>query len=348
MALYDAEHGFYSSGRARIGRGGDFFTNVSVGPLFGQMLARQFEQMWELLGKPHEFTLVEQGANNGDFARDVLQAAKGEFREALRCTLVEPAPILRARQQENLRDFSANVTWCESLEALAPFSGVHFSNELFDALPVHLVRFVDGEWRECFVDGDLQLIDGAPSSEALRARIEKLALPGIENYETEVNLDALNLMDEIAKKLSRGYTLAIDYGFPRDVFYAPERARGTLTAHARHRRSFNPLELVGESDLTAHVDFTSLAERGVATGCALAGFTDQHHFLASLAQYFFASSAPDAKQARALQTLMHPQFLGTVFKVLALQKAVASPQTLTGFEFARDPHAALGLAGAAD
>lgn len=340
-SLYDPEHGFYTSARAQIGRRGDFFTNVSVGPLFGQLLARQFAEMWERLGKPDEFRIVEQGANNGDFAADVLRAAAPDFRAALRYTIIEPAPRLRARQQETLGEFLDRLTWCESLAQLAPFCGVHFSNELLDALPVHLLRFREGAWRERGVDENLVLIDLPVCDENLSVRLKLLPLPQLEGYETEVNLAAGAWIRKVAAKLTRGYVLTIDYGYPRDIFYAPERHCGTLTCYAQHRRSFDPMQEIGESDLTAHVDFTSLAEEARAAGCGLAGFTDQHHFLVPLARDLFATNPPSAKESRALQTLIHPQFLGITFKVLALQNS--APPHLTGFEFATDPAAALGL-----
>ncbi|SRR5581483_8816730 len=339
MALYDAQHGYYASGRAEIGRRGDFFTNVSVGPLFGRLLAMQFEEMWERLGNPQEFCIVEQGANNGDFARDVLQAVSPEFRDALRYVIVEPALLLRERQRATLADFSCSVIWHESLAELSPFCGVHFSNELLDAMPVHLVRFSRGEWRERCVDENLAFVDCEIRDKTLRTRCTHI--PWIENYETEIHLDALAWVDEIAAKLSRGYLLAIDYGWPRDVFYSVERAHGTLTCYAQHQRSYDPLQNIGELDITAHVDFTSIAERAIGHGFELAGFTDQHHFIVGLMQHFFAQRSPDAKESRALQTLMHPQLLGTIFKVLALRKD--APALLRGFEFSRDAALALGL-----
>lgn len=342
-ALYDPAGGYYAADRARIGRGGDFFTNVSVGPLFGQLLATQFEEMWTLLGEPADFWIVEQGAHAGDFARDVLTAVTADFRKALRYRIVEPAPALRARQEKSLRDFSEKVAWSDSVAALAPFCGVHFSNELLDAFPVHRVRFAEGNWRECCVDADLRPIDRKMDNPELRARIAALPLPEIENYETEINLEALTWIDQLAGKLWRGYVLAIDYGYPRAVFYAPGRARGTLSACAQHRRISDPWHRPGETDLTAQVDFTSLAERAARGGFHLAGFTDQHHFMTALARDFFASHPPDAKQARAFQTLMHPQFLGTVFKVLALEKPPVAAEKLRGFAFARDPRIELGL-----
>src|ERR1700737_2489743 len=142
QALYHPRHGYYSSGRAEIGRRGDYFTNGSVGPLFGQLLAAQFAEMWERLGEIESFVVVEQGAHHGEFARDLLSAAGKDwpkFFEKLRYQIIEPFPILQARQSETLREFEEKVSWAKSLSELDPFVGVHFSNELVDSMPVHLI-----------------------------------------------------------------------------------------------------------------------------------------------------------------------------------------------------------------
>src|SRR5207245_10924976 len=142
QALYHPEHGYYSSGRASIGRRGDYFTSVSIGPLFGQLLAAQFAQMWERLDQIDNFVIVEQGAHHGDFARDVLGSArKGwpEFFAALCYRIVEPFPILQDRQSQTLAEYEVKIEWRDSIDALEPFTGVHFSNELLDAMPVHLI-----------------------------------------------------------------------------------------------------------------------------------------------------------------------------------------------------------------
>src|SRR6516162_1255743 len=139
QALYHPEHGYYSSGRCMIGRKGDYFTSVSVGPLFGQLLSAQFGEIWDCLGKIDKFTIVEQGAHDGQFARDVLESVEKrapEFFAALRYRIVEPFPILQERQSRTLELFRDKIEWCDSLQ---PFVGVHFSNELLDAMPVRLI-----------------------------------------------------------------------------------------------------------------------------------------------------------------------------------------------------------------
>ena len=165
-------------------------------------------------------------------------------------------------------------------------------------------------------------------------------------YETEVNLAALKWVENLAQKLIRGYVLAVDYGYSRAAFYAPERKSGTLRCRAGHRIIDSPLTDVGEVDITAHVDWTSVARRGEECGLSLDGFTDQHHFITGLIsrlpQAEFAGEN-DPRDRRALQTLLHPEFLGRTFQFLALAKNIPPDGQLSGLGFARNPRIALGL-----
>jgi SAM-dependent MidA family methyltransferase len=343
QALYHPEFGYYSSGRCAIGRRGDYFTNVSVGPLFGRLLAAQFAEMWEVLGRPGDFTIVEQGAHHGEFAGDVLEEARErtpDFFSALRYTLIEPFPILEARQREKLRDFGEKVAWRKSLGDLEPFTGVHFSNELLDSMPVRLVSRARGEdWKERLVTeaGDgFAFVTRPIADEKLRAHLERVPQPGDTLYETEVNLVALDWIEDVGRKITRGFLLAVDYGYPRAEFYAAERTTGTLQCRAEHRAASSPLEGIGRADITAHVDWTSVAERGGESGLSLIGFTDQHHFITGL----LTRRAPEESERRALQTLLHPELLGATFQYLALGKNVSGDE-MSGFRFARDPQNAL-------
>jgi SAM-dependent MidA family methyltransferase len=343
QALYHPELGYYSSGKCAIGRRGDYFTNVSVGPLFGRLLAAQFAEMWEILGRPGDFTIVEQGAHHGEFAGDVLEEARErapDFFSALRYCMIEPFSILEERQRERLRDFTEKVTWRKSLGDLEPFTGIHFSNELLDSMPVRLIsRASNEDWKERLVDraGDgFAFVTTPITDEKLRKHLEKLPGAGDALYETEVNLVALDWIEDVARKLTRGFVLAVDYGYPRDEFYAAERTSGTLQCRADHRGVSSPLKEVGRADITAHVDWTTVAERGEEAGLKLIGFTDQHHFITGL----LTCRAPQESERRALQTLLHPELLGTRFQYLALGRD-ALEQPLSGFRFARDPRAVL-------
>jgi SAM-dependent MidA family methyltransferase len=275
----------------------------------------------------------------------------------LRYWIIEPFPTLRERQSETVRDFSEKIRWEESLADLESFCGVHFSNELLDAMPVRLVSRVGSriqaagteDWQERRVaeSGDGFGFVTAPITDAeLLRHLETIPRHPGSPYETEVNLAALKWIEQLASKLSRGYVLAVDYGHSRENYYAPERRSGTLQSYARHRINPSPLTDVGDADITAHVDWTSLAERAEAHGLSVAGFTDQHHFttgvVTALMPEQFGPTA-DAATRRALQTLLHPEFLGTTFQFLALTKNVLPGIPLSGFKFARDARSALDL-----
>ena len=324
QALYHPEHGYYSSGRCVIGREGDYFTNVSVGPLFGQLLAAQFAQMWERLGKMNNFVIVEQGAHHGQFARDVLdfiQKRVPEFFDALRYLIVEPFPILQELQDHTLKAFQRKLGWCSSMQ---PFKGVHFSNELLDAMPVRLVS--DGVEKFVALDGDRFVFVERHVDEAI------------------FNQAALQCIDDVAANLQRGYVITIDYG------YSDEGAGNRVQIRSRHRNLDSPFEQIGEADITMRVNWKSIAQRAEANGLGVAGFTDQHHFLSGIVSgldcgdwdHFLMPLSPQAK--RELQTLLHPEMLGRAFQVLALMKNVGpEARQLAGFKFAREPRSALNL-----
>ncbi|HMJ07091.1 MAG TPA: SAM-dependent methyltransferase [Chthoniobacterales bacterium] len=351
QALYHPEHGYYSSGRAAIGRGGDYFTSVSVGPLFGRLLAAQFCEIWEALGRRAGFAIVEQGAHGGDFAHDVLTAAQRQhpdFFEALSYQIVEPFPILAARQAAALSAFRSKVRWHDSLLRLPPFCGVHFSNELLDAMPVHLVHWTGTEWRERHVsveNGEFAFVNLPVTDEALAKHLRKIPLPLPVGYETEVNLAALRWVEAVAPRMEDGVILIADYGWPRDEFYSPARTTGTLSSYAEHQRIPNPLTRIGEADLTAHVEWTSVAEGGAAAGLTVTRFADQHRFitglLADVVGHEFNVST-DEKTKRALQTLLQPSHLGMKFQFLALARDDRIVPRLSGFRFARNAETALG------
>lgn len=342
QALYHPEHGYYSAGRCAIGRAGDYFTNVSVGPLFGRLLAAQFAEMWGALGWPKDFVIVEQGAHGGDFACDMLTTAQeqhSEFFAALCYRIIEPFPVLRERQAAALAAFDAKVHWRRSLEELPPFRGVHFSNELLDAFPVHLVRWTGAEWMErCVAEigGRFAFADQPVSCDALARRLGVIPQPLPSGYETEVSLAAPRWIEALAPKLTEGFVMAVDYGWARDEFYAPHRIRGTLRCYSRHRVLASPLSEIGRADITAHVEWTTLIERAHARGLTLRGCTDQHHFITGLlAAQLDRVFSSDPKAQRALQTLLHPTQLGMKFKYLVFEKGAGRGAQLSGLSFAR-------------
>ncbi len=352
LALYEPERGYYSSGRAVIGRQGDFFTNVSVGSVFGQLLGTQFAEVWEKLGRPPDFTIVEHGANDGTFAADALAALSRfspECFNTIRYIIAEPFPVWHDRQQERLASFGDKIRWIESINQLELFVGVHFSNELFDALPVHLVlseAVKNGAvvWNQRFVSmsgNNFELIIGPVSDPNLEIALHRLPLlpPSVQ---TELNLAAPKLMREIAAKLARGVILTIDYGFSRAEFYSPHRREGSLEIRSRHRKLPSPFQQIGHADISAHVEWTSLAEAGQEAGAGALALTDQHHFFTGIiSKYQAAEEELGTTNKRALQTLLHPELLGRNFQVLGLAKNF--PESLSGFHFARNVQHELGL-----
>ena len=327
QALYHPEHGYYSSGRCAIGCNGDYFTNVSVGPLFGHLLASQFFEMWERLGKTNDFVIVEQGANDGQFALDVLEFVQKrlpKFFDALRYRILEPFPILQNRQRQKVEAFRDKIEWRESAE---PFTGVHFSNELLDAMPVRLIS------------GGVEKLVGLEGDKFVwvEQSVQGTAVSRLPEEEGCFNQAALESIDEIVANLQRGYVMAIDYGFLADEF------EKTVQVRARHRNLDSPFEQIGDADITISVHWRSIIERAQANGLRVVGFTDQHHFLTGIISRlendgWSESLVPYSQKVKGeLQTLLHPEMLGRAFQVLALAKNVnLDASRLGGFKFARE------------
>jgi SAM-dependent MidA family methyltransferase len=335
LALYHPEFGYYTSGRARIGRKGDFYTNVSVGPAFGRVLADQFGEMWENLGRPGAFGIVEQGANDGALAADILTALPDDCPAEYH--IIEPVAVLREAQQAKLEPLGRKVFWHDSLNALPPFTGVHFSNELIDALPFHLLRSTGSSWEELKVAQGEEGFVFQPAPPSLDISVLP---PRPSGYVAELRPAAGAWLGELAAKLQAGYILIADYGFSATDLYAHHRTEGTFSCYRAHQRDAKPLETPGEKDITAHVDFTALARTAEGAGLQWEGFTDQHHFLVGAAQNFLHSltGPPDAarqKQLRELQTLLHPETMGTQFHYLAFSRGVHERRPLSGFRYAR-------------
>ena len=346
QALYHPEYGYYSSGTARLGRAGDYFTNVSVGPMFGRLIAAQLAEIWEKLEEPPHFTVAEQGAHTGDLARDVLSAIERSWPQCfdrLRYVIVEPFAALRKRQTQAVANFAGKVTWCESLEAMETFVGVHFSNELLDALPVHLVgkrprsaKNRETEWFEKCVDWQrdkFTFVERPIADNRLRQQLEQFAaLPG----QFEFNQAALDWVDVVSTKLQRGYVLIIDYGYVHDDLVQPVDRAATLQCRAQHQIVSSPFDRIGACDITTHVDWTLIAQCAQKQGFEIAGFTDQHHFLTGIiSERPELATENDPSCRRQLQTLLHPEMLGRNCQVLGLSRGMDLKHTLSGFKFAR-------------
>jgi SAM-dependent MidA family methyltransferase len=342
QALYHPAHGYYMTPRQRIGKLGDFFTSSSVHALFGQLVARQLRQMWELLGQG-AFSIVEQGAGEGHFALDILSALQTEtpeFYRQLDYVLLEVSPDNRRRQQEVLQAHTERVRWSE-LEQLGELQGCFLSNELIDAFPVRLLEKQQGELKEVFVGLDPQgafcELMQAPQDAAVADHLDWLGVQPFEGNRFEVNLAAIAWMRQVAGMLKRGFVLTIDYGYPAEELYAPFRRDGTLMCYRQHRADEDPLQDIGAKDITAHVDFTALQQAGAESGLSSLCFIEQYRFLMGLgfveALMALQQQTTDEQQARvlrlSLKNLIMPEGgMGETFKVLIQAKGVDAPELL--------------------
>lgn len=300
LALYHPQYGYYNGDRPNIGKQGDFITSPHWSADFAEVLGEQFVEMWQILGKPDAFAIVEMGAGRGTFAANVLQYLQRKYPDLfkiLEYIIVEISPVLQAEQQHKLVEFKT-VKWCNWDEITNnSIVGCFFSNELVDALPVHQFIVEKGQIREIYVAAAAEQNEQSGSKfievvgELSNPKIaEYFDLVGIDlsatvyadGYRSEVNLAALDWISTVAKKLQRGYLLTIDYGHPAHRYYNPRRTEGTLQCYYRHRYHSNPYINVGRQDLTAHADFTALEKQGELCGLEVMGFTQQALFLMML------------------------------------------------------------------
>lgn len=353
-ALYQPEFGYYASGTRQIGRGGDFFTSVSVGPLFGEVLARRFLREWLEAACPARWRIIECGAHDGTLAADVLGAlATLDPRAfaALEYVIPEPLPALQAAQRITLHHLKEVVRFInDPLELAAnPLPGVAFGNEVLDALPFHLVEWRGGEWLECRValaaDGGFAWQSADIRDPLLRAALAPLGKNFPLGYRTEVRTCFHSFLEPLARGLQSGLMVWADYGFARADYYHPDRTTGTLRTFSNHQPGADPLDRPGETDITAHVDFTAVAEAALALGAQAAVFRPQGAWLTATAREWLLEQEghPQPSFSRQFQTLIHPAHLGGCFHFLELSWNPATvphdPANLTHRLFGTDPNA---------
>lgn len=343
MALYEPGLGYYEAQRETVGRAGDYLTSPEVSPLFGAMVGRQLREMWEVLGKPGRFQVVEVGAGTGRLCRDVMSwasRAATAFAGSIDYVLVETSAAMVERQKRLLAAddrLSDSVRWSEGLPR-----GIHgciLSNELLDAMPVHRVAMEGGELREVFVtwDGNRFVeVLREPADREIAQYFERLGLAPGERCRAEVNLEAASWMREAGAALDAGFVMTFDYGYEADQMYAPWRTDGTLMCFYRHNPSNDPYVRIGRQDMTSHVDFTSVRRAGVEAGMTTLGVVSQSEFLERLG--IMEALAPPAEgetdieeyvaRRRAVMELVDPGGLGRI-RVLVQAKGIGRP-TLTG------------------
>ncbi len=330
LALYHPQYGYYTTKAVDIGAQGDFFTSPHLGKDFGELLAVQFAQMWEVMGQPVPFTLVEMGAGQGILAVDILKYLYKHYREffnAVQYVIVEVSPSLKQQQQQLLQGVADKVKWCSLAEIPAlSIIGCFFSNELVDAMPVNLFSLQDGQLGEIYVtiskDNEFIEVVSAPSTPKIAQYFDLVGINLAQlsgNYRSEINLAAMEWLSTVAQKLQQGYLLTIDYGYTAARYYNPMRSQGTLQCYYRHQYHNNPYINIGQQDITAHVDFTALERWGEQCGLHNVGFTQQGLFLMALGlgeriAAISTNNANDLSQLlqrrEVLHQLIDPQGLG--------------------------------------
>jgi SAM-dependent MidA family methyltransferase len=331
-ALYDRERGYYNTERPKIGPAGDYYTSSNVHPAFGAVLARAFAELWNEFAGGQKLTLVEMGAGTGQLARDVMASTREEHPlmfDGLGYVVVESSPAMRARQQERLSEFGGRVGWHELSDIERnPISGIFFSNELVDAMPVHLVRFTKGRIEEQYVtvEGDrLALVWDEPSTSRLVDYVGRAGVNFREGQIIEINLEAIGWLENLSRAISRGFLVTIDYGDIAAHLYGPDRAAGTLRSFYRHSLIDSPLDRIGEQDITASVNFTALIEHGRDFGFETLSYERQTSFLIrnGLIERVAAmggDSADDLSGRLAVKNLFVPGGASDNFRVLIQKK----------------------------
>jgi len=332
LALYAPGLGYYMAGARKLGRDGDFVTAPEISSLFGRVLARQLRQL-----APGQGDILEIGAGSGALAADLLLELERLGCAPGRYFILELSPDLRDRSRDTLAARAPHlierVAW---LNQLPPsFVGTVIGNEVLDAMPVHVFERRGAGVVELGVasrDGGFGWEARPPSSPP--GAPDPSCFPA-EGYRSEAQFVARAFIQSLGRVLARGAALLIDYGFPRREYYHPQRARGTLMCHYRHRAHDDPFFLPGLQDITSHIDFTAIAQAGREAGLELLGYTNQAQFLVNcgitdvLAETPAADAVVYTPLAAQAQKLLSPAEMGEFFKVIAFGRE--APPALLGF-----------------
>ncbi len=337
LALYDPQVGYYTSGMQKFGEQGDFVTAPEMTPLFGKTLARQIQEVFKHVTFP---ILLEFGAGSGKLCVDLLREL--EDKEALpeQYWILEVSGDLSLRQKklitQEIPHLASRVQWLTSWPTI-PFEGVIIANEVLDAMPVHRFLLMEEGLKESYItldeEGRLKEVYRSCNNERLQKYVKEI-LPAAAPYQSEVNLFLDSWIEQVSNILKTGAFFIFDYGFPRHEYYHPERQSGTLMCHYQHKGHINPLAHPGEEDITAHVDFTHVAEAAVNAQFHVAGFVNQASFLLMNGILELLEEMEDSIEKinaqQAVKKLVMPHEMGELFKVMALTKNFDFP--LQGFQ----------------
>jgi SAM-dependent MidA family methyltransferase len=348
MSLYHPQTGYYSSASDKIGKCGDYYTSPYLTNVFGDMIAKQLEEMWLLLGKK-EFTVVEYGAGMGSLCRDILKRIKScnaELYDKINYCIIEKSAAMREKEKKILTE---KVKWYNSISEIGEICGCVLANEVVDNFSVHQV-VMKKEMMEVFVDYNEQEDEFVeilqPAGDELKNYMKQLNVVLPEGFRTEINLQATEWIKEIAESLQKGFVLTVDYGHPSAELYRDSRRNGTLLCYNQHKINEYPYRNIGEQDITAHVNFSALHHWGTRHGLNFCGFTSQAHFLRSLGITDHLRTVEEKSQKISnteklffIHTLLMD--MGNKFKVLVQQKGLPhyqggySAPVLSGLKFSQ-------------
>jgi len=343
IALYAPEMGYYNRHITTIGKKGDFYTSSSLHKSFSAIFALQAQEIWEILDFPERFVFLEYGAGMGYFAKDFLDYLQGTcLFEALQYFIIEINPYMKKNQQEVLKEYAHKVRWVKDISEMESFKGLVFSNEVLDAFAVNLIEIKEGiiceVWIDCH-DGIFQEIlkpCGEEIISYIRVFCPNLLSPDliIQSYRTEINLKIKDWLTAISSKITEGFIITVDYGYSAQDYYDTERNKGTLLCYYQHQVDDNPYENIGEKDITAHINFSSLVRWGNQLGIKSCGFTTQGSYIIAMGIdkviVDLYGNNPDAFELTKIKGLFLPEGFGNTHKVLVQYKGMRN-FSLKGF-----------------
>jgi SAM-dependent MidA family methyltransferase len=331
MCLYYPEMGYYTSPGKKLGKKGDYYTSSYVTPVFGAMIARQLEEMWNILGKK-KFRVIEYGAGTGVLAHDILNYLRcnHKFYQSLEYCIIEKSPVMREIEKSILPE---KVCWYDSIDDIpGKISGCILSNELLDNFSVHQV-VMDNELMEIFIDYENDFFELVkPAGRLLKEYFIELGVSLPKGFRTEINLEAIAWLKNIAARMTEGFLLTIDYGHPSAELYRSYRSSGTLLCYHNHIINEDPYHSIGEQDITAHVNFSALYHAGKKYGLDGCGLVNQADFLLNLgiSEYLeemkLNNLLSDQQEALLKNILLND--MGGKFKVFIQRKGIMRQELL--------------------
>lgn len=334
LALYHKDFGYYTAGRDRIGKKGDFYTSPCVHPAFGEIIGRFIKKSSELVDAKN-FKVIEMGAGKGYLALDILDSIKSNYPELytnLRYLISETSPAQIEDGMKLLSEHNNRVSWIDSISDLenSSVSGVFLSNELLDSFPFHRVKYTDHKIMEIYVgrnNNEFIEIEGEPSFPEFKDYLETCGLEFLDGQEFEVRTNVKKWLLEVSRILDKGFVLTIDYGFLAPELFNPSRTKGTYKCMHKHAINDNPYINIGVQDITAHVDFSNLITIGESFGLKTIKYITQGQFLIDwgildiLERYSSDErSVNSQKEILAIKNLFLPSLMGDRFKALIQYK----------------------------